>query len=503
MSAFEASQPLGVFDDFRVPYVVPPDDDQRTSALAAGFAWAHSAADVGGSRYMYWLPADRDRPRDVAPTPTRPHCIGDIPIFGRVLPDDVVRPRLQALGGVWRRLAAIESSVGGAEASVWSDDQGSLLLPFDPDEIVRNFRSERYLGITEQSSLARLIALGRAAYYRVRPLLPRSLQIAMRRAFTRVQDRASFPRWPTEPALHDFCELILRLFAGVAGCRVPWIAPWPSGFESALVLTHDVETAAGVRDLTLLRDAELAAGYRSSWNFVPERYRTDDAIVRNLLADGFEVGVHGLRHDGSDLGSRRKLEERLPAMRGYAERWSASGFRSPATQRVYEWMPLLGFDYDSSYPDTDRYEPQAGGCCSWLPFFNEDLVELPITLPQDHTLFVILRRSDEKTWVEKAEFLRRRGGMALLITHPDYMTGPALLAAYARFLAHFAGDETVWKALPREVAAWWRRRAATELRPAATGWTAVGPAADEATIRYVEPPSAVDPVRRSLAEVAT
>ena len=66
-------------------------------------------------------------------------------------------------------------------------------------------------------------------------------------------------------------------------------------------------------------------------------------------------------------------------------------------------MPLLGFDYDSSSPDTDPFEPQSGGCCSWWPFFNGKLVELPITLVQDHTLFVILRRPDEQLWVEKAE----------------------------------------------------------------------------------------------------
>ena len=73
-------------------------------------------------------------------------------------------------------------------------------------------------------------------------------------------------------------------------------------------------------------------------------------------------------------------------------------------------MPLLGFDYDSSYPDTDPYEPQAGGCCSWLPFTNGDLVELPITMPQDHTLFTILRVEDERPWLDKAAFLRERVG---------------------------------------------------------------------------------------------
>ena len=88
-------------------------------------------------------------------------------------------------------------------------------------------------------------------------------------------------------------------------------------------------------------------------------------------------------------------------------------------------MPRLGFDYDSSYTDTDPYEPQPGGCCSYLPFFIDDLVELPITLPQDHTLFSILGHQDCALWLDKARELRRRGGMVLVLSHPDYAHGAA------------------------------------------------------------------------------
>ena len=59
--------------------------------------------------------------------------------------------------------------------------------------------------------------------------------------------------------------------------------------------------------------------------------------------------------------------------------------------RNADWMPELGCLYDSSFPDTYPFEPQAGGCCSIFPFFLGDLVELPITLVQDHTMWEILR----------------------------------------------------------------------------------------------------------------
>jgi hypothetical protein len=150
-------------------------------------------------------------------------------------------------------------------------------------------------------------------------------------------------------------------------------------------------------------------------------------------------------------------------------------------------MPLLGFDYDTSYPDTDPYEPEAGGCCSLLPFFNSDLVELPITLPQDHTLFVILQESNERRWLEKTRFLRERGGMALLITHPDYMLESTRLELYERFLRAFADDPSKWHALPRQVSEWWRDRAETSAVRTGAGWTLTGKGAERAALAYAEP----------------
>jgi hypothetical protein len=179
-------------------------------------------------------------------------------------------------------------------------------------------------------------------------------------------------------------------------------------------------------------------------------------------------------------------------MREYAERWHAVGFRSPGTIRSWELMPLLGFDYDSSYSDTAPFEPQPGGCCSVLPFMIDDLVELPITLPQDHTLFELLGHRDGTVWVEKTRFLRDRGAMALMLTHPDYIDNPRLVAAYTEFLDEFADDDTAWRALPQEVSSWWRRRHATDLRLGEDGgWHLEGPAQDDAVVETIAPTEAV------------
>jgi hypothetical protein len=331
----------------------------------------------------------------------------------------------------------------------------------------------------------------REAYYRARPLLPRDVQLRLRRTFSLVQRKTRFPRWPVETAVDDLFRFLFGLLTEAAGEPVPYIAVWPGGCSWALVLTHDVERRIGYENLDRLLEIELEEGYRSSWNFVPcNGYVVERALLERLRGQGFEIGVHGLFHDGRDLVPRT-FPRRLPAIRSYAEHWHAVGFRSPGTIRSARLIPLLGFDYDSSYADTAPFEPQAGGCCTWLPYLLGNTVELPITLEQDHTLFHLLGHRDESLWVEKARILRERGGMALMITHPDYAGNPNLRAAYRSFLREFADDATAWKPLPRDVAAWWRRRAESKLEREGDQWHVVGPAADEARIEYF----AADPVR--------
>jgi len=474
---FQASHPVPFLDYFRIPYDVDAREASANGHPSLG-SLRPKDADVS-ERTLYWPKTD-----DASGAVAGAWRCDSATIYARAISDPEAAAWLPG-AGTWHRSSSLESVGGGSSASIWRDGAGNTFLPFDPGGAIQTFLTESYREVDSPTVARKAKGAAMRSYYRARPLLPRPAQIWMRRIFSRLQARTQFPRWPIETSLHDLHALLFQQVAQLTEARVPSIAPWPEGYSWALVLTHDVETAAGYERVPLVRELEERAGYRSSWNFVPLRYEVEDHLVDDLLKRGFEVGVHGLHHDGRDLESRATLEERLPQMRAYAERWGASGFRSPATHRDPELMPLLGFDYDSSYPDTDPFEPQGGGCCSWLPYFNGDLVELPITLPQDHTLFVILQQQDERMWLEKAEHLRSRGGMALLDTHPDYMDA-LVLGAYGRFLEAFGGDPTAWRALPRDIATWWRRRAASKLVRDGGEWRVVGPAAGEAAIAYTD-----------------
>ena len=483
---FESSHPFAFFDYFRVPCAVRPAlaADHRVGTSVSVHRLRVTEQPGGAARSLLWLGTD------VSPAAWPTTCrlgryqLRDCTFFGHVALDAAVPGMLRQLGHGWHPAERIFDGAGQPQAAIWRDSDGSAFLPFDPGEVMQEFWSEGYrqvgrspMALTGRSALLR-------GYYLLRPALPRRLQLRLRRAFTRVQARSSFPSWPVEDSLHILYEWLFGLLAELSGRPVPFLDPWPGGRSWALVLTHDVETDAGYRNLDLLRGPERELGYRSSWNFVPLRYQVADDTVRALQEEGCEVGVHGLRHDGRDLGSRRLLAKRLPGMREYADRWQAVGFRSPATQRQWEWMPRLGFDYDSSYSDTDPYEPQPGGCCSYLPYFNESMVELPITLPQDHTVFSILQNPDADVWVRKAQLLRERHAMVLALTHPDYAQDPRVAEGYRSLLEGFRGDRTVWHALPREVAAWWRQRACSAIRRAGDGWRIEGPASASGRIRF-------------------
>jgi peptidoglycan/xylan/chitin deacetylase (PgdA/CDA1 family) len=320
-----------------------------------------------------------------------------------------------------------------------------------------HFRLERYQGERRQSAPLR-------TFYAVKPAVPRRMQLGLRRLYARRQARRRFPAWPVEPVLVDRQrdELRRRLRAG-QGDGLEIVNFWPGGHRFAAILTHDVEGPAGVANIAAVRDIERRYGLVSSWNFVAEDYPIPEGTFASLRADGCEIGLHGIHHDGRLFRDRASFAADLPKIHDYLQRWDAAGFRSPATHRNADWMPELGCLYDSSFPDTDPFEPQSGGCCSIFPFFIGSVVELPITLAQDHTVFEILREDSIRLWTQKTDWIIREHGLVNVIVHPDYLLSDERMSFYDQFLAHLReriDRDGGWHALPRDVAHWWSARAA-------------------------------------------
>ena len=254
---------------------------------------------------------------------------------------------------------------------------------------------------------------------------------------------------------------------------------WPNGKRFALVLTHDVEGCKGLSRVERLMNLERDSGFRSCFNFVPEgEYRVSSAVREMLTQAGFEVGVHGLEHDGKLYTSRKQFATKACRIREYLRQWNASGFRSPLMQHNLQWLHLLEAEYDSSTFDTDPFEPEPDGIGTIFPFWvpgssRGGYVELPYTLVQDLSLFQVLREQNIDVWLRKVDWIAENGGMVLLNTHPDYMSFEGKqerdeypVSHYAEFLrcVRERYEGAYWAALPREVAQYYRDRLPLALR---------------------------------------
>jgi len=346
---------------------------------------------------------------------------------------------------------------------LWFPDTGSIVVPFDPNAAVEAFWHEAYLGPQERSVLPQPI-LG--LYYRfLKRALPASVKFYLRELMVRRADGSKhFLEWPTDRSLDLLRQFLLRLVLLASGrqqLRFAWF--WPDAHRWAAVLTHDVETAAGLAQVPRIAEMEQRRGLRSSFNLVPFDYEVPGSLLRSLDERGFEIGVHGSTHDGLLFSKWTIFLNRVVAINECGRRWGSAGFRSPSTYRNQEWFHLLGFEYDSSVTDTTPYEPQPGGCASLFPYPLGGLIEMPITMPQDHTLFALLGKSDAETWLTKLEQIREANGMACMLTHPDPARGYIGLAEnrarYAEVLAAVI-DSDAWVPLPRDLVRWWRDRAA-------------------------------------------
>lgn len=300
-------------------------------------------------------------------------------------------------------------------------------------------------------------------YYRIKPFLPHAARLSVRRRFAlklREQARAVWPIMPGSERLPD-----------------DWQG-WPGGRRFALVLTHDVERKSGLDKCRELMQREQALGFRSSFNFIPEgKYRVSRELREELAANGFEVGIHDLKHDGRLFDSSSGFTRQATRINQYVREWGARGFRSGFMLQNLDWLHQLDIEYDASTFDTDPFEPQPEGRHTIFPFWidrppanakspvadaSRGYVELPYTLAQDSTLFLLLQESSIDIWKKKVDWIAAHGGMVLVNTHPDYMAMNGRCANSREFPVEFYGqlleyirskyEGQYWHALPREVA---------------------------------------------------
>lgn len=307
-------------------------------------------------------------------------------------------------------------------------------------------------------------------YYKLKPYIPRSVRWLIRRSRIPRIMRQNAGVWPINES--------------AGGHPVGWRG-WPYGKRFALVLTHDVESAGGVEKARALAELERRFGLCSSFNFIPEGPYEDPVKLREwLVKNGFEVGVHDLNHDGQLYESRESFSKKAEDINDYLLRWNAVGFRSGFMLHQLDWLHDLNILYDASTFDTDPFEPQPDGSSTIFPFHvkppvesgKQGYIELSYTLPQDSTLFLLLREKTPAIWKKKLDWIRQHGGLALVNIHPDYIdfsngseadsTSCYPVSLLEEFMDYVRTEyeDMYWNPLACELALWYRN----EISPANT-----------------------------------
>ncbi len=298
-------------------------------------------------------------------------------------------------------------------------------------------------------------------FYILKPLIPRWMQIFMRRKLVYIQREKFKDVWP--------------ILQSSAEKPDNWKG-WPEGKKFAFVLTHDVELQGGHDKCKQLMQIEKDLGFVSSFNFVPERYNVSAELRGYLQENGFEVGVHGLNHDGKLFSSKKVFDERANKINKFLKEWNAVGFRAPAMHHNLEWLKQLDLEYDLSTFDTDPFEPQSDGVGTIFPFvvnrnnMQDSYVEMPYTLVQDFTLFILMKEKNSSIWKKKLDWIAENGGMALINVHPDYINFANKTSLeeysinyYTDFLKFIKRNyaNKYWNVLPLQLSNFWMQNSKT------------------------------------------
>jgi glycosyltransferase involved in cell wall biosynthesis len=367
---------------------------------------------------------------------------------------------------------------------------GRIALPFDLAEVASSLRMETYTGqMSDRQTRLGANPLVRKLYYWTRPILPVFVRSSLQRVWLRGGLNNSFPRWPVDQSADQLFEKVMIAAIRANGGRyIPFIWFWPDGKQAAFLLTHDVEDAAGKAFCTSLMEIDDDYGFKSSFQIVPEeRYSVSEDFFDEIRERGFEANIHDLNHDGNLFRSHTEFLQRAERINEYARKFGVSGFRSGVLYRNLLWYDAFRFEYDMSVPNVGHLDPQSGGCCTIFPYFVGNVLEIPVTLTQDYSLFHILNQYSIDLWKEQIGIIKRNHGLVSVIIHPDYVMDEKPRAIYRELLAHLAelrDREGVWAALPRDVNKWWRQRNAMRIVPEGDGWRIEGEGKESARIAY-------------------
>lgn len=208
----------------------------------------------------------------------------------------------------------------------------------------------------------------------------------------------------------------------------------------------------------------------------------------------WETGIHGYFHiNYSALNSQEQLDHIKKAKHLLSNGTQKTiGFRAPylswnsnttsalksndigwSSHQPVIWDCLRLTDFKER--DTDNYQralnalykPKPSAEFPVIPYFNNSLLEIPVSLPDDEILIDRLRISDPDQlfdiWNNILVQTHKRGDLFTLLLHPE--RAEIYSSAIQRLLEQvISKQQEIWMASLGEIADWWKERAAFQIR---------------------------------------
>jgi len=233
------------------------------------------------------------------------------------------------------------------------------------------------------------------------------------------------------------------------------------GKSAVICLSHDIDTLQGYRFSPKLMQLESHYGIPSVVNVLTHGdYKLDSAFLSELASEGFEIGLHGYRHE---LGMARRpfdrikneIETSLSFLRSFGV--EVKGFRAPGlsiSPAVLSVLEDLNFIYDSSIQLCNRAYHSCGISFPYK-YPGKNFWEIPLTV-QDNVFFRDARIREKKVLQIIEEILLQTielRGVTYFNFHPCLVM--QRVPFYRTFLETLIKyKDFVWFALPGDLCTW-------------------------------------------------
>jgi peptidoglycan/xylan/chitin deacetylase (PgdA/CDA1 family) len=221
-----------------------------------------------------------------------------------------------------------------------------------------------------------------------------------------------------------------------------------------------------------IMELEKKYGAKSSFYFLASdeeyenfSFRIEDLEneLRNIVDQGWEIGLHGGSRAYNDLNRVREEKKRLEEVLGRKLIGCRNHFLKFKVPDTWELLCKAGFKYDTTFGYADMVGFRNGMCHPFEPYNLKtnkiiDILEIPLTI-MDATLFERYLKLDLKgAWeITKVliETVRKYGGVITILWHNSSMIGDNLMF-YEKIL-EYCHEKNAWLTSGEDIWKFWKR----------------------------------------------